>query len=281
MPRKSMRHDTDGTNDGFDSRRSSHVSFMESSSLPRITQMYSNSSYQPGGRPVPSIAAPTLEDEETPLLGNLLSDIHPARPQTPRHPGLPSAISTPLLPTEAQISAANSLKPAPVPRTISQGNVHTHPSQQLSPNPPQADRPVTPARHSISRMIPGMLLSPLSGGLSVVVADSLRRGIDMPARSRGYRRPRPAGRRTNSSAQRLSQQELDGEDNEAGTSPPKTSPSENIGKLVDDNQGQNDWSRITRARSLSTTLSDLFRGKKQPDARPGSANDEEAGPNEP
>lgn len=279
MQHRPSMQGADGANDAPESRRSSRVSFSEASSFPKLTQMYSNASYQPGGRPVPSISTPTVDENEvTPLLGGVLSNIHQQRPQSARHPGLPSAISTPHLPTEAQITAANSLKPPVTPRTTSQGNVHTHPSQQLSPAPPQADRPMTPARHSISRMLPGPLLSPLSGGLSVVVADSLMRGIDMPARARSYRRPRPSTKRTNSSAQRSSRHDLDGEDDEAGTSPPKTSPNDTSNN--NGNQGQNDWARITRARSLSTTLSDLFRGKSKQDVRPGPE-DEESGPSGP
>lgn len=41
-------------------------------------------------------------------------------------------------------------------------------------------RPVTPARHSMTKsMIPGPFISPLSSSLSVVVAESLRRGTDI------------------------------------------------------------------------------------------------------
>lgn len=282
--RRPQLHEGDATNEDFDSRRSSHVSFVEPSSLPRIAQMYSNSSYQTGGRLMPSILpAETDENEESPLLSNNAKESTDELLRSARHPGIQSTQSTSLLPSEAQTTGANSLKPPPIARTSSQGNVHTHPNLQTTPNPPQGDRterPMTPARHSISRMMPGPLLSPLSGGLSAVVADSLMRGVDLPVRNRSFRRPR-LGTRTGS--QRLSRQDLGDEEEELGTSPSKVQSNiegEDISKSLGADEGHNNWSRITRHRSLSNTLGDLFRGKKQNDS-PGTADDEEAGPSGP
>lgn len=281
--RRPQLHDGDATNEEFNSRRSSHVSFVEPSSLPGTTQLYSNSSYQPVGRLVPSILpTETDENEESPLLGNNAKYSADELLRSTRHPGIQSTQSTSLLPLEAQTTGANSLKPPPIARTSSQGNVHTHPNLQSTPNPPQGDRqerPMTPARHSISRMMPGPLLSPLSGGLSAVVADSLMRGIELPARSRSFRRPR-LGTRTGS--QRLSRQDLGDEDEELGTSPSKVQSNiegDVISKSLGADEGYN-WSRITRHRSLSNTLGELFRGKKQ-NERSGTADDEEAGPSGP
>ncbi|KAL5326605.1 hypothetical protein ACEPPN_004292 [Leptodophora sp. 'Broadleaf-Isolate-01'] len=253
-----------GDDQGSPSRRDSHVSFVEPPGRPRTPRMYSNSSYKPSVRVTPS--APR---EETPLLNN------PWKPADNRlqhlaHPGLQTTLSSPVLPSEAQLSAeaSNALT-----RTISQGNPHTHPNEQQSPAPPQQDRPMTPARHSISRMMPGPLLSPLSGGLSVVVADSLRRGMD--PRSKSFKRPRLGLRRTKSGSQRLSNPNMTDDEDQLGTSPLKYSDQQEDVSASPPSGGS---SRMTRARSLSNTLGDLFRGKRQRVERPNTAGDEEAGP---
>ena len=264
--------------DVLDSRRSSRVSFAEPSPRPATGRMYSGSSHQPSIRVTGS--APTSEvllgTEETPLLSNPWKNSADDLLQAGRHPGMQSTSSSPVLPSEAQTPSTDSLKP-PTERSSSQANVHTHPNLQQGPAPPQgeAQRPLTPARHSISRMMPGPLLSPLSGGLSVVIADSLRRGVDSPSRSRGFRRPRLGLRRTKSGSQRLSQPG-DGADEELGPSPLKINETaQHISKSQPEEGGQ--WSKMTRARSLSNTLGDLFRGKRQR-TEPPDPRDEEAGP---
>lgn len=45
-------------------------------------------------------------------------------------------------------------------------------------------RPSTLSRNSMSRMIPGPLISPLSSPLNAIVADSIRRGVDSPSARR-------------------------------------------------------------------------------------------------
>jgi hypothetical protein len=163
--------------------------------------------------------------------------------------------SSPVLPSEAEASSSESLKPPGTPRSSSQENFHTHPSHQ-SGLPPQADRPKTP-RHSISRLFPGPLISPLSSGLSAVVADSLRKGVDATSRKRS----RVGLRRTKSGSQRLSHAG-DYTDDEYGTSPLKqTTTAEGLSSSQRDEQSI--WSGPGRARSLSNTLGDLFRGKRQ------------------
>lgn len=47
-----------------------------------------------------------------------------------------------------------------------------------------------------------------------------------------------------------------------------------------ENNDPSSWSRMTRARSLSNTLGDLFRGKRQKTEASDTAGDEEAGPSE-
>ncbi|TVY37800.1 NIPA-like protein [Lachnellula subtilissima] len=257
------------------SRRSSKISFADTLSRPRTPHMQSNTSYL-SARVPPSIMS-SDGAEETPLLNNAWI---PSSDDllTPRHPGMISSSSSPMLPSEAQISPAELLKPAAPDRSSSQGNVHTHPNLQQSPAPPPADRPMTPAaRHSIARMMPGPLLSPLSGGLSVVVADSLRRGVESQG-GKKFRRGRLNLRRSKSTTQGLLTQSADVSHEELETSPLKhVSTNEQVSKSLGTESGT-EWSRLTRARSLSNTLGDLFRGKRQRLENHDGGGDEEAGP---
>jgi magnesium transporter len=257
-----------------DSRRSSRVSFVDPSQ-PRTPHRFSVSSYQaPSVRLAPSAPASEISAEETPLLSNpwkggeLLQSV--------RHPGLSNTTSSPVLPSEAQISTEPLKPPSTLGRTSSQGNVHTHPNHQHGPTPPQADvRPMTPARHSISRMMPGPFISPISGGLSAVVADTMRRGIESPSKPK---RTRLGLRRSKSGSHRLTQSR-DG--NENGSETPSAKNGEEgreISKSLD-TEPDKTWSRMTRARSLSNTLGEYFRGKRQKtDATRDTDGDEEAGP---
>lgn len=274
-----LAYNGDGVNDDpiSDSRRSSRVSFADPSARPRTPRGYSNSSYQPSIRVLPSAAASEQASENTPLLTNPWKNSSEELLQAARHPGMQGTTSSPILPSEAQLPSTDSLKPPPNERSLSQHNVHTHPNYQQGPAPPQADRPITPARHSISRMMPGPLLSPLSGGLSVVVADSLRRGVDSPRR--GFRRSRLGVRRTKSGSQKLSHGVDDGVD-DLGTSPSKNpDTAQQLSKSLG-TEGGSQWSRITRARSLSNTLGDLFRGKRQKIEKLQMSDDDEAGPSD-
>ena len=264
--------------DPLDSRRSSKVSFAEPQ--PKTPRLHLNQSQQPSIEVAPSAPPSVLpaETEDMPLLNNPWKNSSEELLQTARHPGMQSTGPSPVLPSEGQISS-ESPRPS-TGRSSTQANFHTHPNHQQSPAPPQADRPLTPAvRHSISRMMPGPLLSPLSGGLSVVVADSLRRGVESPLRTKAFRRARLELRRTKSGGHGLSSS-ADEVDDESGTSPLKqTETAQEVSNSMDNNGSETgSWSRITRARSLSNTLGDLFRGKRQRLERPDTAGDEEAGP---
>lgn len=265
---------TGNQDDASPSRRGSKISFADSASRPLTPRIHSNTSY-PSNRATPAIRS-SDGAEETPLLNNLWrassDDL-----LTARHPGMTSATSSPVLPSEAQIPSTDSLKPPGPDRSVSQGNFHTHPNLQQSPAPPSADRPSTPAaRHSIARMMPGPLLSPLSGGLSAVVADTLRRGVDSTG-SKKFRRPRLNLRKSKSGSQQLFSGSADASYEELGTSPLKhVSTEEQVSKSYGTDSG-GERSRITRARSMSNTLGDLFRGKRQR-VESHDGNDEEAGP---
>jgi len=260
--RASLSH-VNGADDEPRSRRVSKISFSEST-RPQIPKWHSNNSYQPSIR---LISAPDDEpsgNEESPLLSNPWKVTPEEVSQHARHPGMPQSSSHPVLPSEAQARLGSLRRPG-TPRTLSQGELHTHSNLQQSPAPPQADLPMTPARHSISRMMPGPLLSPLSGGLSAIVADSLRRGVDVPNRSKSLKRPR-LNLRGSISGFRPTSFPGDDED-ELGTSPLRQSesltqvPEPDVSKSLGSEENES-LGRLTRARSLSTTLSDMFRGKK-------------------
>jgi hypothetical protein len=275
----SVAHNGDAASDETTpstSRRSSHVNFVDLASPSRSPRMYLNSSHHPSILLVPSAETPELlsATEATPLLNNPWKSSADNLLQAARHPGIQSAASSTVLPPEAQTPSPGSLKPPPKARSSTQSNFYTHPNDQQGPAPPQAERPVTPARHSISRMFPGPLLSPLSGGLSVVVADSLRRGVDSQVRSKSFKRPRLGLRRTKSGSQRLIHSHEGSEEGLLGTSPLKNVESAQEGSKSLGRE-DSDWLRETRARSLSNTLGDLFRMKLH---RSDIDEDEEAGP---
>jgi hypothetical protein len=140
--------------------------------------------------------------------------------------------STPLLPSEAR-------GPDPSPSG--------HPNRP-PPGPAPHDRPSTIKRDSISRMMPGPLISPLSSPLSAIVADSLRRHGDSAG---GRRRPRPSGLRPLPSYQIAAEAGSGGRSR--GTSPAKGSA---------DPSGADDEGRERRRQSIAAAFGDLFRPKR-------------------
>jgi magnesium transporter len=108
-----------------------------------------------------------------------------------------------------------------------------------------------------------------------VVADTMRRGVDSPSK---LKRTRLALRRSKSGSHRLSQSR-DGQDTEPATASTKNDEEgQGVSKSLETEPSTN-WSRMTRARSLSNTLGEYFRGKRQKrDTDDGAAADEEAGP---
>jgi hypothetical protein len=259
------------------SRRSSHVSFALTPGRPTPQRLHSTASNTPSIVFIPSTSASetALGEAQPPLLNNPWLSSSDALSGAQSHPGIPSTTSSPVLPTQAHQSAYTHL--SSLSRTHSQGAVHTPPSLQTSPAPPQADavRPMTPARQSLSRMMPGPLISPLSSSLSAVVADSLRRGVDQP--SRNVRRPRLGVRRSKSTSHRLGSS--DGADETLlGSSPLKQT--QTLEERDQRSQAREaEWSKRSRARSLSNTLGDFLRGKRQrreeddPEAGPSGSGD--------
>ncbi|KAK8257678.1 magnesium transporter NIPA-domain-containing protein [Phyllosticta capitalensis] len=87
------------------------------------------------------------------------------RPQTPRHPSVLTA------PTPKHQQRTPS--PGPAKQTPATQN------EPATPATPSTGRPTGFKRGSIGSLVPGPLTSPLSGGLSAIVADSLRRGVEL------------------------------------------------------------------------------------------------------
>ncbi|PQE32725.1 DUF803 domain membrane protein [Rutstroemia sp. NJR-2017a WRK4] len=274
--RNSLMQTGDATLDGQstkDSRRSSHVSFALSLSRPQTPQRVPSAPRQSMYHLMPSSTSDERPvSEDSPLLRNPWAESTDSLLRAPRHPGMPASTSSPVLPSEAQVSSSEATRP-PATRSTTQTELHTHPSQQHRPTPPQAERPTTPAaRHSISRMLPGPLLSPLSGGLSVVVADSIRRGVDSPI----IRSSRRALRKTKSGSHRLSQA-IDGtlDDDDADSPAKDGEASEQVSKSL--GAETSTLSQRIRARSLSNTLGGLLRGKR---SQSNNDDDVEGGANE-
>jgi hypothetical protein len=277
--RRAMAHHSgDSANDDDDdeeSRRSSRISFIEPSPQPQTPRIHSHSSHQPRITTSTnlSIQALALKAEETPLVNNpwqdLANDLDPTRSL-----GMLGTSSTPDLLTHGQASPIDPSKP-PALGSPTQATTNSNSNPNQATAVPQTERSTTPARHSISRMMPGQLISPLSGGLSVAVADTLRRGADSPLRKKSIRRARASLERSKLGSQRIPQGGDEAADS-PGTSLPKDGSRTNAASQSLDLDRAN-WSTITRARSLSTTLGDLFRGRVPRPETPGIG-DEEAGP---
>lgn len=248
------------------SRRGSKVSFAVP--RPHTPQVQSSASSI-----VPSVRVSSVprESETTPLLANAWKEhtddlLSAERART--HPGLPTTASSPLLPTETSLSQSPTPARGVLSRSNSQNNPHTHPTLQ-SNGPPQPDalsaqRPATPLHSLSSRILPGPYLSPLSSSLSAVVADTLRR-------KPSYRRPKLGLRRSKSGSHRLSNTSGDEGEGMLGTSPGKSlgATRENYlrrtsSRAVDDQSESGTLKpKQSRARSLSNTIGDMLRGKRQ------------------
>lgn len=156
--------------------------------------------------------------------------------------------STPLLPSEAQrldLSASRNPKRPP-----------------LGPSP--HDPSSTIKRKSMSRIMPGPLISPLSSPLSAIVADSLRRHGDT---SGGRRRLRPSGLRPLRSYQPPTGP--GSAERSQGLSPSKSNRATSE-EEVEGHEG--------RRKSIATTFRDLFQSKR--DRSKDDASSDDGGLNE-
>lgn len=147
------------------SRRASRQQSDGPSSLPRTPH-----------RTPSTVSDLPLREHSTPASPSALLENpwQSSQDQSERPRALETTISAPLLPTEAHIT--DPLTP------------NTTRRQPDSPRKTDRDRPSTLSRASVARMMPGPLISPLSNPLSAIVADSLRRGVDLSSPI-GRRRP--------------------------------------------------------------------------------------------
>ncbi|SMQ53499.1 unnamed protein product [Zymoseptoria tritici ST99CH_3D7] len=194
----------------------------------------------------PAAASAVHTDSAAPLELNADS----TDPQ--KRPPLHATTSAPVPPSP---TASSSLRPkTPLNRTPS-GPPADSPSH-LSPNRQHTDRGDAPrlkSRPSLVKMFPSALTSPLSGSLSAIVADELRRGLE--------RSPSGAIQRRKS-ARNVGQQRRP--TLEPGTMKPTLSRTKSgSGKRHSIASGteadfENDMANEGRTRSLSATLTDMF-----------------------
>lgn len=89
--------------------------------------------------------------------------------------------STPVLPSEARLQPSR-------PETPRVASDHDHLTTPVTPH--TADAAHLLSRQSLSALVPGPLSAPLSNSLSAIVAESLRRGVDVDSLRRRRRRPK-------------------------------------------------------------------------------------------
>ena len=212
------------------SRRPSYERSQSHHSVPRTPRRF-------GSQDSSTVSTPfaMLDDRpDSPLLENpWLSSQDKIRQPKIRHP-LQGTISSPILPTEAQ-----GLRPG------------TERAQtQQPPSPSRVDRPSSMSRNSISRLMPGPLMSPLSSPFAAVVADSQRRGVNTPSKQRR----RLSGLRP-SRSQKLSN---DPSETDAMLA---SSPLKSVQSAGD--AGGQSTSGKGRSQSISNTLGDFFSFKRE------------------
>ena len=125
----------------------------------------------------------------------------------------------------------------------------THGQDPENIGSPVADRPSTLSRHSMSRMMPGPYITPLSSSLSAIVADSLRRGVELPGRRRQQRRGLSELRKSRS-------QRLTDSGSHEGPAPVR-SPLKTAQSAVEPRSDQSSSGK-GRSVSLGTSFGDFF-----------------------
>ena len=221
--------------------------------------------------PIPAESKPTAV-EPSPSQNPWSSSS--AQPATPQHRGLnrsqsdlpPTETSTPFYtplthhaPLNRNASIAAPETPTKSKRTASPAK----PDPGLRPPPSPHSTMSRSARGSISRLLPGPFMAPLSSSLSAVVADSLRKGEGSP---RFLRRARSSRQRQ---ARRQSQ---GGEANGAFLSQQHTREEE---PDPDDAETIGEGAKKGRLRSMSETLGRMMSSKgKERDRWAGSGRDD-------
>jgi hypothetical protein len=200
---------------GHSHQTSRHSNGQAPPSLPQTPKRLSSTTS--GSRPyTPSSLGP-----DSPLAENAWLSSHQPLPDTTSHPFPESQ--------EPQESGPSTTRGPPA-----------HPAGEHLAAP---DRPAGLSRNSISRIFPGPLISPLSSSLSAIVADTLRRGVDSPTRSRRSR--------LGSLRLERSHRQPDGSDG-AGADGAEASPPFAAG------DGPAGTPAMSRSRSMSESLSAFF-----------------------
>jgi drug/metabolite transporter (DMT)-like permease len=189
-----------------------------------------------------------------------LSKIFPNQDSKTLPRTLKATHSAPLLPTEAQFSRPQTPPNAP--------NENILPTTPITPYTQDGSHLLS--RHSIADLMPGPLTSTLSSPLSAIVADSLRRGVDISSlkpkrRKRLPGMPRRNGlrERGNSEADARIGLHADGSSSSIPTNASEQEPPEES---------------TGRGRSFSNTFGDFFRNIKRPRR---SSQTDAAGPSAP
>ena len=233
------------------SRRSSRRESTQSFRPERAAHVQSHSFSGPS---MPTLSITANRDSDPGLTDNpwLSNEGYITPPNGRRR--LQTTISSPQLPVEAQ--------------GMEHSNPRAHRQQQLPTL--GGERPSTLTRRSMSRMMPGPLVSPLSSSLSAVVADSLRRGVETPTR----RRRRPSAMRK-STSQRSTGDGSTGGEAGVGSSPLRAPQ----GARAGDEESQAGMTAgmtagiKSRSQSVSATLGDYFRHKRTKSQGEGQADD--------
>ncbi|QDS70168.1 hypothetical protein FKW77_006123 [Venturia effusa] len=200
-------------------------------------------------------------DEHTPKerrsIQNLLkplSKLFPGQDSRPLPSTLKTTHSAPLLPSEFQYHPRPQTPPNHTPRD----------SEHLT-TPQTPDGTLRSARHhSIVDLIPGPFTSTLSSPLSAIVADSLRRGVDVASLKPKRRRKLPGMPQRNTLRERgLSEADIRPEQ-------PTNSSSSSLPAEDPESGGPSTVVR-SRMRSFSNTFGDLFRASKTRGIKPDPA----------
>ena len=237
-----------GTGSRRNSRQLSSISF-SAQSAPRTPQRFS--SHQSTSMSNPLLGSDN--DPESPLLENPWASSQQDRlnPFDPRL-NLQTTTSSPILPSQAQ-----ALDPASAQAQV----------QKLLDQQAKSGRPSTLSRNSLSRIIPGPLVSPLSASLTAIVADNLRKGIDTPTRRR----------RRFSALQKTRSQRLLGNSSEALDSlAVESSPLKKVSTAEPASPSRGEG----RVRSFSTTVADLFSLRKGGKGKASESGEEGGGGSE-
>lgn len=206
----------------------------------------------------------------------------PQDPYTNHPPPMHATTSAPILPTTSTVRLSTPKNGRPQPSLRSPSSpahaLRRTPSQILHTLDPAQSTPsrfsTLPRHSSIAGILPGPLATPLSSSLSAIVADSLRKGVDVGPgtlsrrRTSGRRSLRP--RRSALDGVASSPSAVVDDDREGGMMSRRGSKAAEEEEREDGVAGKGG-----RARSLSNTLGDLFRVKRARTGTLGSEDDRE------